>query len=305
MKFAKHDGPAEELRSSRGAFLIKADGDRLIAQAWPRKRGAATSGYNFYRQSEFGIAARWASHPEPKMYQTAVEMAKGTQQVPRDIIMMAIMGTYYTFVLEDGTEVTGARVSNPNPQYILDLITDEVGSIIFRAPVGWVGLPPGTPGQILMLGPDLDPQWVTAEGSVAVLSGTWNPTIDLSTTQPTSPVYSTRTGRWIKLVDANLVYLDWAMFVSSKGSGGVGEVRVSGLPFTSKNSASLSQVGGLTLTTVDFPGGNSYGQTYLEANATRLRMLFSTDNGSTATATWANWSNGSGCRGSILYECEP
>lgn len=53
-------------------------------------------------QTRFGFAARMASSAGYLDYATAVEMAKGTEQVPRDILTMAALGTYYQIIDPDG-----------------------------------------------------------------------------------------------------------------------------------------------------------------------------------------------------------
>lgn len=141
--------------------LVRDTKHGLIAQAWPKKRGKATSGYDFYRQTEFGIAAAWAADAEPNQLQTAINMAAGTVLVPRDILIMAMMGTFWTFVMPDGTVKGSWRVPNPNPQLVLDMISDTVGSILYRAPIGWVALGPGNNGQLLAIIANT-PTWVDA-----------------------------------------------------------------------------------------------------------------------------------------------
>lgn len=143
----------------RGVLLLRDTRWGPIVQKWPRKRGKYKTPYDFYRQTEFGIAARDASNPEPLSFQTAIEMAKGTEQVPRDILMMAAYGRYYVIMEEDGTIWENGRDMTNNPQYVLDLIGNTVGSIIYRAEVGWVLLPPGNDAQVLVSMAQV-PQWV-------------------------------------------------------------------------------------------------------------------------------------------------
>lgn len=148
----------------RGVFHVKPYARGFYAAKWPRKRpGGPRSPYDYYRQEEFKIAARWASSPEPLSYETAVNMAKGTAYLPRDILMMASFGTFYAIEEEGVGFWTPARYMTNNPQYILDLVTEEVGSLLYRAEVGWIGIPPGLPGQVLVQ-TDAGPQWVSQAG---------------------------------------------------------------------------------------------------------------------------------------------
>lgn len=118
-------------------------------QAWPRPRGRARSGYDLYRQIEFGIAAQLAAHPFPLDLIMAQRVTKDTTEVPRDWLMRCAMGTGIRITLEDGTELVPARMVTNNPLYWLDLITDLPGSVLYRANIGWIGLLPGETGQVL------------------------------------------------------------------------------------------------------------------------------------------------------------
>lgn len=148
----------------RGRVYVRLTKHGPVVQAWPRKRGRAKSGYDYYRQAEFGIAAKWAANPGPLDLYTATEMAKGTLQVPRDILQMAMYGYYYVFILPDGREMIPAREMTNNPQYILDLVTEEIGSLLVRTQIGWVGLPPGPDGWALTMQGG-EPSWAPASGS--------------------------------------------------------------------------------------------------------------------------------------------
>lgn len=153
-------GPLTErsIPRSRGRFYGRVFRDGIVFQKWPRKRPKAKTGGEYYKQREFGMAAAWASDPEPIGYQTAVELSKGTTNVPRDLIMMTSYGTFYRVFLPDGTEASYYRMVAPNAQFILDQITDQVGSLIYRAEIGWVQVSPGNSGQVLAI-IDLQPQW--------------------------------------------------------------------------------------------------------------------------------------------------
>lgn len=142
---------------ARGKFVISATKHGAVVGKWPKKRGPAKEGYNLYRQLEFGLLAKWAASPFDLDLGTAIEMAKGTEQVPRDILMMTMIGGYYEIVAPDGTVWEQARMST-NPQYILDNVTFEHGAMLYRNPVGWLGLPPGTDGQVLCMH-DQQPFW--------------------------------------------------------------------------------------------------------------------------------------------------
>lgn len=150
---------------ARGIFYIKASPSGAVAVKWPRKRpGGPKTPYDFYRQTEFAYAARWASSPEPLAQQTAIEMTKGTQQVPRDFLMMCSYGTAYELVNPDGSVWNVARHMTNNPQYMLDLITEDVGSMIWRAPQGWIAIPGSEFAGLVLTWTDEGPQWEPPSG---------------------------------------------------------------------------------------------------------------------------------------------
>lgn len=141
---------------------VRQDGT-LHIQKWPRKRGKATEGGALYTQLEFALAASWASDPEPIAYQSALNMSAGTDNVPRDLLMMVSYGTL--FDIEPLGDITFERYRDvaPNAQYILDQVTDTPGSILYRAAIGWIGLPPGNNSFVLTMSNGV-PLWLPASG---------------------------------------------------------------------------------------------------------------------------------------------
>lgn len=160
--------PPRAPTSIRGALVFRATANGIVVAAWPPKRGRAKSGSQLFRQLEFGIAAYVAAHPNPFDLKTAIEQAPGTTMVPRDMLQMAAMGTFWEITDEDGNEWKGWRMVQANAQFMLDQVTNEVGSLLFRAPIGWVGLDPGGPGQLLRMAANGLPAWSQAgEGTFA------------------------------------------------------------------------------------------------------------------------------------------
>lgn len=136
----------------------------MHAQAWPRKRpGKPTPGQRYQRE-EFAIAASWASDPEPKALQSAKNLAIGSDNVSRDLLMMASYGTLYDVYKPDGTLATSYRMVAPNAQLILEQITSVPGSIIFRSPDWWLGLPPANENYVLTMRGGM-PIWLPAQSA--------------------------------------------------------------------------------------------------------------------------------------------
>jgi hypothetical protein len=148
---------------SRGGMVVRFTRSGIVAQAWPPSRGKSKSGYGYYHEKEFGIAARWASTPLDLDLQTAIEMVKETTYVPRDFLMRAMYGRAYQIISEDGFHWPNIRDVTNNPQYMLDQVTAVVGSVLYRAEIGWVGLPIGDAGDAL-LSNGVTPHWGPVSG---------------------------------------------------------------------------------------------------------------------------------------------
>jgi len=302
VKLTKTTLPSVELRSSKGAYVVHANQGRQTVQKWPRKRGKAKQGYDFYRQTEFAIAARWASHPEPIALQTATYLATGSDQVPRDILMMASMGTFYEFVLEDGSIVTGARMASPNAQWTLDQVTDVPGSMMYRAPIGWVGIAPGLPGQVLFLNAQGVPEWATIDATGSILSGTWTPTFTGLTTAPTGLTYSLRQGRYIADMATRLCWVNYVININNIGTGGAGSVAISGLPFAAVNTANQLPTSACVVDGVAIGAGFSQWMHQVLPNESRFR-LYRVGTGITSAAiAFSAFGNSDNVRGDLLFE---
>lgn len=87
-----------------GRFYVRDTKYGPVAQAAPRQPKQRNNSAVQWWREQFAIAARMASTPEPLSMLTAIEMAKGTEQVPRDILMMCAYGTYYEIFGPDGAQ---------------------------------------------------------------------------------------------------------------------------------------------------------------------------------------------------------
>lgn len=138
-----------------------------VIKAWPRPRVRVYTPDRFYREAEFGVAAGIAAHPFSRDYVMAKSWVEGTDMVPRDILTMMALGTFYIFEDDSPDPLHSARAMNPNAQWILDGITDQPGSIIYRTELGWVHLPPANAGYVLTMA-NGEPFWAPATGGGGV-----------------------------------------------------------------------------------------------------------------------------------------
>lgn len=90
----------------RGRFLVRPQRGGFIAVAWPQKRGENQSANSQWTAQQFAYAGRMAANAHTLDLQTAIYMTKGTDWVPRDLLMRGIFGTAYTIINQDGTEWT-------------------------------------------------------------------------------------------------------------------------------------------------------------------------------------------------------
>lgn len=149
--------------SKLGSYVLRDTKFGPVVAARPPKRGPATEGYNYEREQEFALASKWASDPPAEQYITAQHYAKDTSWVPRDFLISAMYGYLHEITMPDGTVLIPDREVNPSAQEILAQVTEIHGSILYRAAVGWVGLPPSVNGYVLALQNGF-PAWLPGQG---------------------------------------------------------------------------------------------------------------------------------------------
>jgi len=104
MKITSAQLSPRALQHSLSGVVVRATKNGIVIQKWPKKRGASMHPIQKHYAIRFGFAARMAANPEPLSLLTAMEMAKGTEQVPRDILTMAALGVYYEPIGPDGQQ---------------------------------------------------------------------------------------------------------------------------------------------------------------------------------------------------------
>ncbi len=155
--FSKAVGPETGVRSYKQYYTRDTKWGRVV-QAWPRKYNSKFKWWLIYKRAEFAYAAMWAANAEPMSYETAVNHSKGTDYLPRDVLVACMYARWYQIQNPDGFIWPRVRDMAQNPQLILDLITQEVGAVLYRSENGWVWVPPGNDGQVLSIFSQT-PQW--------------------------------------------------------------------------------------------------------------------------------------------------
>ena len=148
-----------------------ADGSIVIAGP-PAKRPGKVSGWKLRQRLIMAWTANQTKILEPVMRQTCEELAKGTKWTWRDVATMMILGTYYAIEYPDGTLIQGYRMTQPDPQFILDLVSAIKGAMLVRTDLGWEGISGGVEGQAPIVQPDGSIAWAAPQ-VLAGLHGSW------------------------------------------------------------------------------------------------------------------------------------
>lgn len=140
-------------------------GGGLIFKAWPPKRGKTKPGPVADMRQAFGWACK-ASVTAIDLDKIAAEtITKASMYYPRDALISAMYGTLVEVRLKDGTIYRSAREVNTNAQIILDTISDIPGTMLVRGATDWIGIAPGTAGNVLTThGPAIMPSWELPSG---------------------------------------------------------------------------------------------------------------------------------------------
>jgi hypothetical protein len=108
----------------RGVLLTRISRGVIVAQAWPRKRGRMTNPKVIFTSKQFSLAAQMAANPEPMSLITAMFLTKGSDWMPRDLLVRAAFGKAYEITLPDGTLATQNSHAPPAPGTRLWIPTD-------------------------------------------------------------------------------------------------------------------------------------------------------------------------------------
>lgn len=88
--------------SLRGSLVVYPWRGRLIARAWPKKRGRKLHPKVREQVEWFKEAVQLAKYADPESQRRAIEWSKGTGLYPRDLIVHAMAGNLLEFADEDG-----------------------------------------------------------------------------------------------------------------------------------------------------------------------------------------------------------
>ncbi len=154
----------------KGVQYTRIFNGKTVYSKWPQPRGPARSPEQANSQELFGLATVVTQYMDPHLTAFAVTVAKGTQLMPRDVLLLALYNRLFTLVRKDGTKIH-SMASMQDVSSILDVIAQLQGYILVRGETWWEGLPPGNVDYVLKIGPDGFPVWGlgTADATVNVL----------------------------------------------------------------------------------------------------------------------------------------
>lgn len=112
--FKKGDLDPKTFPHTLKGFYVR-EGIKNLVVAKSPKYSNAKNPSRIWNEQQFAIAARMAASPQWLDQISAIQVSKGTEQVPRDVLMMAIYGNLVSLLFPDGTMSTVADHSRPQP----------------------------------------------------------------------------------------------------------------------------------------------------------------------------------------------
>ena len=124
--------------------------------------------------------------------------------------------------------------------------------------------------------------------------GTYTPTFSALGTPPTSVTYTTQTASYTKI--GRLVFAQWRVTLSSKGTGGVGQVAIGALPFSAATNVTSTPFRGASYTNPS-SGIGQFGFT----SGTNVAVCTSINTNGAVSVTWADVTDTYDNMGAVTY----
>ncbi len=157
-----------------GKFMIDTVRGVLRVRKWPRKRGTPKSAAQLYWIDWFRQANRLAKYVDGASAARAIEITAKSGMYPRDILLAAMRGRLYTWYDQNG-KVWNSMAAIQDISDSLDVLAQNIGSVLVRAADRWRAPPVGNTGEVLThKGPGLPPEWATVAATLVqeYLTGT-------------------------------------------------------------------------------------------------------------------------------------
>lgn len=157
------DNAEARRQSMRGAFYVYVRNGTIIMAKWPDQRKGPLSQKQQDAVEKFRQAAIATKYMDADDQKSARELTKGTNALPRDLLMQALYGRLGVVLLNDGTRIYSVAALK-DASGLLDIITNAPGSMLYRGEDYWLALPPGASEQTLKMGEDGFPLWGASGG---------------------------------------------------------------------------------------------------------------------------------------------
>ena len=136
-------------------------------------------------------------------------------------------------------------------------------------------------------GKSIDAGSISFNGEANALSnytvGDWTPTFTGSSANPTSVTYSVQVGKYIRI--GALVFVHCTLTASAVTLGAAaGNLQISGLPFTAKNTTNYTPIWPVQVQTYDMQAATKFVTAQVQPNSLNVAFIESVDNGA-ATVT--------------------
>ncbi len=159
------------MASIRGRLMIDTVRGVIRVRKWPRKRGPPKSESQRFWIDWFKQANLLAKYVDPIQQVRAIEMSKGTGVYPRDVLLMAMRGTLYTWADPSGWKwYSMASIQGISDS--LDVLAQTIGSVLVRSTDRWRTPPAGAIDDVLTYkGPLASPVWQAPAGGGFAFAG--------------------------------------------------------------------------------------------------------------------------------------
>ena len=154
-----------------GKIMIDTVRGVLRVRKWPRKRGTPKSASQRYWIDWFRQANYLAKYVDGASAARAIEITKDSGMYPRDVILAAMRGRLYSWHDRTG-KVWHPVAAIQDISESLDVLAQDVGSLLVRFADRWRRVPDETIGDVLTFkGAGVPPEWETPAGGDNYLGG--------------------------------------------------------------------------------------------------------------------------------------
>ncbi len=160
----------------------------LRVRKWPRKRGTPKSESQLYWIDWFRQANRLAKYVDGATAARAIEITKGSGMYPRDVILSAMRGRLYTWSDQNG-KVWHSMAAIQDISDSLDVLAQNIGSVLVRATDRWRAPPPANIGDFLQYqGAAATPEWKPVAGTTRPLACVLATSVNIATVNSVAKV---------------------------------------------------------------------------------------------------------------------